>query len=109
MKDSEKKSQKRLLKWLVNNEEMNLNEAKATVKCLIGLVEHLKHGHANIVYRMKMGKIVLVRASLRNYEEWFHRPFRLGKLGHTIPYWDVEKDAWRVFSVANLVDWRPTY
>lgn len=108
-RSSIQKCKERWLRWLTASEEMSQEDAQLTIKCLTGLLEHLKDGRANIVFRMKAGKVVLVRANLFNYERWFHHPLQWESLGYTIPYWDEEKDAWRVFSVANLIDWRPIY
>ena len=94
------------MKWLIDTYELSPEEALSIINKVIELLEHMVLGSAHIVYKKKTGEVILCKATLQNYTRWFCKPYSWLQQNHTIPYWDEEQDAWRVFELGNFINWR---
>ena len=94
------------IKWLVEVYELDPEEAKSIIKKVVELLDHMVLGRADIVYKQKTGQVMLCRATLQNYTHWFNKPYSWLRQNHTIPYWDEELRAWRVFELGNFISWK---
>ena len=96
----------RLIQEAVRDNCCSRNKAMETVDNCLKLIDFMRRNRANFsYYRQQDRALIRVTGTLVTYQEDFGQTFDIRSFRGTVPYWDVNLQAWRVFQARNLIRW----
>lgn len=93
-------------KRIMAEKEIPAIDARQMADKIMNLICYMRNGYVIIAYRKQDGKFCMEKATLMNYEKEFQRKFEVERIPNSIPYWSIEKNAWRTFRMENLLEWK---